>query len=109
MSGSVAALVFGFATFDPSVRVAGVVLNRVGSDSHERMLRDALEPVDVPVLGVLRRNDAFRWRDRHLGLIPVVDMPPLRPRDGERPRKTLRRILVDRLDLDAFIESRKRP
>jgi hypothetical protein len=42
------------------------------------------------------------------GLIPVVEMPPLRPREGERPRKTLRRILVDRADLDAFIEGRKR-
>ena len=42
------------------------------------------------------------------GLIPVVEMPPLRPREGERPRKTLRRILVDRADLDAFIEVRKR-
>lgn len=42
------------------------------------------------------------------GLIPVVDLPPLRPRDGDRQRKTLRRVLVDRADLDAFIESRKR-
>jgi len=42
------------------------------------------------------------------GLIPVVEMPPLRPREGERPRKALRRILVDRADLDAFIEARKR-
>jgi len=42
------------------------------------------------------------------GLIPVVEMPPLRPREGDRPRKTLRRILVDRADLDAFIERRKR-
>ncbi len=42
------------------------------------------------------------------GLIPVVDLPPLRPRDGDRARKTLRRVLVDRADLDAFIESRKR-
>src|SRR6266545_1947256 len=42
------------------------------------------------------------------GLIPVVDMPPLRPREGDRQRKTLRRVLVDRDDLDAFIESRKR-
>lgn len=73
MSRSVGALVYGFSTFDPSVRVAGVVLNRVGSDSHERMLRDALEPLEVPVLGVLRRTDAFRWRDRHLGLVPVVE------------------------------------
>lgn len=42
------------------------------------------------------------------GLIPVVDMPPLRARDGDRQRKTLRRVLIDRADLDAFIESRKR-
>jgi hypothetical protein len=42
------------------------------------------------------------------GLIPVVDLPPLRPREGERDRKTLRRVLVDRADLDVFIESRKR-
>ncbi len=42
------------------------------------------------------------------GLIPVVDLPPLRPREGDRQRKTLRRVLVDRADLDAFIESRKR-
>ena len=42
------------------------------------------------------------------GLIPAVDMPPLRPRPGDRQRKTLRRVLVDRADLDAFIESRKR-
>jgi hypothetical protein len=41
------------------------------------------------------------------GLIPVVDLPPLRARDGDRQRRTLRRVL-DRADLDAFIESRKR-
>ncbi len=42
------------------------------------------------------------------GLIPVVDMPPLRAREGDRQRRTLRRVLIDRADLDAFIESRKR-
>ena len=42
------------------------------------------------------------------GLVPVVELPPLRPREGERLRKTLRRVLVDREDLDRFIESRKR-
>jgi cobyrinic acid a,c-diamide synthase len=75
MSGSVAALVHGFRTFDPFVRVAGVVLNKVGSDGHEALLRDALAPLDVPVLGVLRRDAAFAWRDRHLGLVPVVEQP----------------------------------
>lgn len=42
------------------------------------------------------------------GLIPVVDLPPLRAREGDRQRKTLRRVLIDRADLDDFIESRKR-
>lgn len=42
------------------------------------------------------------------GLIPVVDMPPLRAREGDRQRSTLRRVLIDRADLDTFIESRKR-
>lgn len=42
------------------------------------------------------------------GLIPVVDMPPLRPREGGRRQSALRRVLIDRADLDAFVESRKR-
>ena len=42
------------------------------------------------------------------GLIPSVDMPPLAPRPGGRRRKTLRRVLIDRADLDAFIASRRR-
>jgi cobyrinic acid a,c-diamide synthase len=73
MSGSVAALVHGFATFDPSVSVAGIVLNRVGSPAHEAMLRDALAPLDIPVVGALARADELAWRDRHLGLVPVVE------------------------------------
>jgi hypothetical protein len=42
------------------------------------------------------------------GLIPSVDMPPLAPRRGVRRRKTLRRVLIDRADLDAFVASRRR-
>ena len=41
------------------------------------------------------------------GLLPTVTLPPLRPREGERPRRSLRRVLVDRADLDRFVESRK--
>ncbi len=73
LSASVAPLVHGFATWHPEVRVAGVVLNRVGSDGHEILLREALAPVGVPVLGALRRDEAMAWRDRHLGLVPVVE------------------------------------
>jgi len=75
MSASVAALAHGFATFEPAVRLAGVILNRVGSAGHEEMLRAALEPVGVPVLGVVHRDEALAWRDRHLGLVPVVERP----------------------------------
>jgi cobyrinic acid a,c-diamide synthase len=73
VSRSVAATVSGFVHFDPRVEVAGVVLNRVGSDGHEVLLREAIAPLGVPVLGALRRDDAFAWRDRHLGLVPVVE------------------------------------
>lgn len=72
-SRSVAATVFGFARFDAAVEVAGVVLNRVGSEGHEVLLREALAPLGIPVLGALRTDAAFAWRDRHLGLVPVVE------------------------------------
>ncbi|MCA1844123.1 MAG: cobyrinate a,c-diamide synthase, partial [Actinobacteria bacterium] len=75
MSGSVAALVHGFATFDPSVRLGGVVLNQVGSPAHEVQLREALAPLGLPVLGALGRDDRLTWRDRHLGLVPVAERP----------------------------------
>lgn len=75
MAGSVAAMVHGYATFDPTVRVAGVILNQVGSDGHEALLREALAPTGVEVIGALHRDDGMRWRDRHLGLVPVAESP----------------------------------
>lgn len=75
MSASVAALVRGYRDHDPSVRIAGVVLNRVASDPHEQVLREAMEPLDLAVVGCLRRGDVFIWRDRHLGLVPVTEHP----------------------------------
>ncbi len=73
MAGSVAALVFGFASFDPRVRVAGVVLNRVGSEAHETMLRDALARIGVPVVGALARDESLAVPERHLGLVPAAE------------------------------------
>ena len=73
MSGSVAALVHGFCTFDRRIRIGGLILNQVASPTHHEMLTTALLPLGVPVLGVLPRSDTFRWRDRHLGLVPVIE------------------------------------
>ena len=72
-SRSVAALVHGFASWDPEVRVRGVVLNKVASDRHEELLREALEQAGVPVLGVLRRVPQVDTPSRHLGLVPVAE------------------------------------
>ncbi|SHI28513.1 cobyrinate a,c-diamide synthase [Streptomyces sp. 3214.6] len=72
-SRSVAALVHGFASWDPQVRVGGVILNKVASDRHEELLREALESAGVPVLGVLRRAPQVDTPSRHLGLVPVAE------------------------------------
>ena len=71
MARSAAAIVHGYRTFDLRVRVAGVIFNRVGSDHHEQLLRDALDDLGVPVLGALRRDERVAAPERHLGLVPA--------------------------------------
>ncbi len=77
LSGSVAAIAHGYRSFDPRVRLAGLVLNRVGSDRHLELLKDALEPLELPILGVLRRQDNITIPDRHLGLVPTAEITHL--------------------------------
>lgn len=72
-SHSVAALLHGFSTFDPKIRIAGVILNRVGSPRHEEVLRQACEHAGVPVFGVIPRVDELSVPSRHLGLITAVE------------------------------------
>ncbi|MFE9456049.1 cobyrinate a,c-diamide synthase [Streptomyces californicus] len=72
-SRSVAALVHGFASWDPGVRIGGVILNKVASDRHEALLRDALDESGLPVLGVIRRAPQVATPSRHLGLVPVAE------------------------------------
>ncbi|MFJ3647542.1 cobyrinate a,c-diamide synthase [Streptomyces murinus] len=72
-SRSVAALVHGFVSWDPQVRIGGVILNKVGSARHEELLRKALDSVGVPVLGALRRARPVETPSRHLGLVPVAE------------------------------------
>ncbi len=77
LSHSIAALIQGYRTFDPSLKFAGVVLNRVGSDRHLEILKAAIAPLQIPILGVLRREDAIQIPDRHLGLVPTDEMEGL--------------------------------
>ena len=95
---SVAALVHGFRSFG-SVRLAGVILNRVGSDRHEALLRDACEEVGTPVLGALRRHSAVATPSRHLGLVPVVE----RSAESAESVAALAALITEGVDLDAVL------
>lgn len=99
MSASVAAVVHGFHTHHRDVRLAGVVLNRVAGASHEDLLRQALAGAGVPVLGVLHRDDRLTWRDRHLGLVPVVE----RPGEVRRSLQQLGQTMAEGCDLAAIM------
>ena len=72
---SAAAVVKGFATFAPSLDFAGVLYNRVGSASHEQLLREAHASVPglPPLLGCLPRGEAITLPERHLGLVTATD------------------------------------
>ena len=67
-SHSVAALVHGFTTFDPSLTIAGTILTKVASTRHEAMLRSALSAANLACLGALPRDAALNLDSRHLGL-----------------------------------------
>ncbi len=69
-SRSMGALVAGMRTFDPSVTIAGVIVNKVGSDRHAR---EVVEAIDAPVLGVISRDDGIVAPSRHLGLVPMAE------------------------------------
>lgn len=99
MARSVAAVVHGYATLEADITIGGVVLNRVGSDAHEDMLRRALEPLGIPVLGALRRDDTWTWRDRHLGLVPVIEHPDEVRRSLDRIAATITTVV----DLEAVV------
>lgn len=78
LARSVAAIAHGYQSFDPRVKLAGVVLNRVGSDRHLELLKTALEPLNLPVLGVLHRQEEIAIPDRHLGLVPTAELSNLK-------------------------------
>ena len=96
---SVAALVAGFAGYDPRVRVAGVILNRVGSAWHEEILRAALDDLGVPVLGALGRDEAVAAPSRHLGLVPVAE----REGPARQALDRLGALVGAAVDLDAVL------
>jgi cobyrinic acid a,c-diamide synthase len=101
---SVAALVKGFAEFDPATTVAGVILNQVGSDRHEQLLRDALAAAGFPVYGALRRSGQVTAPARHLGLIPVAE----RSADATEAMDRLAALIAASCDLPGLLALARR-
>ncbi len=97
-SQSAAAVLSGFANFDPRVHVAGVILNKLGSPRHERMIRDALAPLNIPVLGAIYRTAQLQTPSRHLGLVQAAEHPDL-----ENFLDTAASLVQASVDLDAVI------
>jgi len=94
MSRSVAALVHGFNSFDPGVKLQGVILNRVKSVAQEKILREALGDLRIPVLGALPKEGALHLPERHLGLVPVGENGLL-----EGFIDTLSQLITEHIDL----------
>jgi cobyrinic acid a,c-diamide synthase len=97
-SQSAAAVVRGFATHRPDVRVAGVVLNRVGSARHQKLITDAIATLNIPVVGAVPRDVAFALPERHLGLVQAGEHGDL-----AKHITTLADMAERHLDLDAIL------
>ena len=97
MAHSIAPLVAGFAAHDAGVRIAGVILNKLGSARHEAMLRAALAPLGLPVLGAIRRQAGLEHPARHLGLVQAREHPAL-----AAYLEQVADIVEENIDLDAL-------
>jgi cobyrinic acid a,c-diamide synthase len=74
---SAAALVRGFAAHDPTVRIAGIILNGIGSERHRLMVAEPIAALGIPVLGALKQQAALTLPERHLGLVQASEHPGL--------------------------------
>ena len=98
-SQSAAALVRGFASHDPEVKIGGVVLNRVGSERHRKFVADAIAASGIPVLGSVPRDKMIALPERHLGLVQASEHGSLDERLDH-----LATIAETHLDLEAIVK-----
>lgn len=98
MAASVSAMVMGYVHYDRDVNIAGVILNRVGSEKHFRLLKECIErDLNLEVLGYLPYNREYSLQERHLGLIPAHEMRGLDGKFTDLYDKVEKYINVDRI------------
>ncbi len=95
---SVAAVVAGFARYQPNARIAGVILNRVKSARHARFCTDAIEQLRIPVLGLIPHSESYALESRHLGLVPPVESAAKRKR-----AMAAIAAAADHIDIDSIV------
>ena len=95
---SAAAIACGFRDYDKDVDFRGVILNRVGSLTHRRMIEEALERRNIKVLGAVLRDGKVQMPERHLGLTPVAE------HDGRKIIELLKAKTEAEIDLDGLVE-----
>jgi cobyrinic acid a,c-diamide synthase len=99
MARSAGAVALGCRAFDPAVRIGGVILNRVASERHAAVVRDAVErEAGIPVLGALPREERLALPERHLGLIPATE-----GRVAEEFFTRARELVAREVDLDRVL------
>ena len=96
-SQSAAVVARGFASHDPAVRIAGVVLNRVGSERHRALVADAIAAADIPILGAVPRDAALALPERHLGLVQAAEHADLALRLDALADMAERHLDLDRI------------
>lgn len=95
---SAAAIALGYKMYDQEVNVVGVIINRLGSQTHKSMICDALDRIGIPVLGCIYRNDALHMPERHLGLTPVTE------HNASDRISELREQISSQLDINKLLE-----
>jgi cobyrinic acid a,c-diamide synthase len=99
MTRGIAPLILGYQAFDPAIRIAGVILNKIGGSRHEEKLRAIIEyHTDVPVIGAVHRDEALEIPERHLGLVPSSES-----RDAARHVDRIAETIASQVDLDRVI------
>ncbi|MCF8197572.1 MAG: cobyrinate a,c-diamide synthase [Sulfuritalea sp.] len=99
MTRGIAPLILGYQAFDPGIRIAGVILNRLGGRRHEAKLRAVIEHyTDVPVLGAVQEDEDLALVERHLGLMPVNETA-----QAEQHIATIGERIATQVDLDRLL------
>ena len=96
---SIAATAIGFQKFHKNSRISGIILNKIGSQKHEKLCRDALQKTKLPIVGVIPKNNELILESRHLGLITTM-----KEKNLQQKIQKISKIISESLDIEKIIK-----